>query len=262
MYVTLNPTELQRWKAANISPNTKSSSFTAGAELLQAIGNKIKDTQQKYLPYSPVNIIIAGGSVRDLLFDFRPKDVDIFISHAPSLDSNEFEDICDLLMSELSVVKHWEGDNKNYQNTEEDEEDDYFRLLEGVFEIPRPIGETLREGCLQLVARPFLTFKDLVNTFDYDLVRGYYDIDNNVFVFHKNMLNHAKSKSAVVSSIKTEDRVQRWIVRNSLETDFTIEYSPEYQKDLDDKNTEMKKTPGLICSTAAILTTNNYWTLT
>lgn len=161
--------------------------------------------------------IIAGGAIRDVALGYVPRDYDVFLLGMENSDQGQ-DDVA-YFLSKLMEDKRLEltGDWKSTQKYQQDESkvvDVYqasFRT--DIIDLRRP---------LDIVGRIEGTPAELIDDFDHDLVRCYYD---DGLILHPAMIE-ALTKNRVASrDVKSHDRLYHW--RNRTGHKITIGRPPK-----------------------------------
>lgn len=190
--------------------------------LITKIGEAINRVQENKR-YADIHTpVIAGGSLRDMVFGITPNDYDIFVDASNVDDKEDFTllylndlllelkedmDIGEALFEEACVKelgKEYGGDPANKFP---------------VYEISReaPDGAIIWDNNvpkIQLISRsdPRLSEapKEFLDDFDYSAVKALYDPTGEGFFFHKEFKDFLKSKTIEVHNDNTYSRVMKW----------------------------------------------------
>lgn len=170
---------------------------------LKSIGKSFKKTRDTWIPGSCVPVI-AGGAIRDLVLGYYPKDYDCFLN--PNSEDLDEDDTISLFMGELCTDR-WD----------EKAAPEYFskQFTETTFAVYEGAGKDNGE-IVQLIHRSFESPPELVDTFDYDLVKAYYDPETDKFYAHPGFLESLKSKEIRYDNEKTRQRLNNWKYRNGI----------------------------------------------
>jgi hypothetical protein len=157
-----------------------------------------------------VPAVIAGGAVRDTLLGYPYNDIDFFLTGVPD-DVLSLDDYA-VLASE--AVKDF-SESVGWQNTHAALVGDYVEYVDSAFEVRRlydagsKAGPTFNKN-LDFIAR-HASLEDTINSFDYGLVKGYYDGEN--FYVHDEFLEIMKNGRVNPQNKRAERRVKRWRMR-------------------------------------------------
>lgn len=187
----------------SLSVNKTCSSLTR--EKIIGYGDFLKNTIALKFPEVPCPVI-AGGSIRDMIFGVNPKDYDIFVD-VSNIDADAADDLA--LLISYEIVKEF-GVN-----------DDAIPMRVEGYEKegrePFPVYEILGEDdVLQVIARTEKPL-DLLNDFDYTLVKGMYDPVSGEFFLHDDFYEQLKSKTIKCDNDATLNRISSWLWRNMKE---------------------------------------------
>lgn len=210
-----------------ITPHT-SCKKTSNATLQRIVelGNWMKTTGVQKFPELPCPII-AGGAIRDLLLGKVPKDYDIFVDIS-DLDKDEADDLLLLYANELSRVGGVPYGDYPYPVGG----DEYAGTVAEdmvVYEI-YPFGGVCATQVIGRRSKPL----DTVNSFDYNLVKGYYDPVEEIFHLSEELLKGFENKEIIRDDdTKTERRVNNlplywkykieWKVTTKTKSDEAVE---------------------------------------
>lgn len=122
--------------------------------------------------YSLPQYYIAGGAIRDTLLDLPPKDYDVFF------DKGEIEE-GSLYGEKFETLENRPGLPPSIPVGREEE----FSVENYLFE----------DGLVQLIEREVTSGLDLINDFDYNVVKGYYNTEDG-FVLHDDFVSGMLSK--------------------------------------------------------------------
>lgn len=106
--------------------------------------------------------VVAGGCIRDWMLGLRHKDIDIFL---PNFGAND-EDTLRRRLEEQGLLFLGEGDHILYEGA--------FKVLN--YNYRERYTERAEEHTVQIILLPG-TFLDHFATFDYNMVKAYYDKD-------------------------------------------------------------------------------------
>ncbi len=177
-------------------------------------------------------VVIAGGSVRDALLGLPVRDFDIFFL---GIDAEEGDDTV-VYLSELMKDRIPELGSRAATPIA-----NYFNILlnsptKGKFvgyeftsrHLPRDAGLNQRQAFkpIQIIGRSEATPEELVGSFDYDLVRCWYDGSYNIDNRFELSL---KSKRVPTEDNNTYDRVQDWKSRTGFK--ITVGRPPKKASD-------------------------------
>lgn len=162
----------------------------AGLELIKSISKQVADRVS-------CPVVCAGGALRDIRWEYwNIKDIDIFLL------SDDPDDV-ERASGNWSIL-NTDGDyNKDKGNPK-------FQLL--TCELQNVLYP------IQIIRHmEHRTVHDLVNNFDYDLVKAYYDPVSDEAFFHKDAdaMYEAKAVKVLYGS-NTHQRVNRFFRRNNL----------------------------------------------
>lgn len=209
----------------DLSSNPNTSADTE--EKIREIGRALKAVAEEHYPSIPLPII-AGGAVRDMVFGKRPKDYDVFVStlHWPEEDREDnllvfgqlvlqelkkTELFSFLITDRLERVTADFGEDKNYSNETTGEE---FIVYENSYD---DAMENIEQWeCLQFIGRPNdklskgLTLEFVEESFDYPLVKAFYDPGTEDFVVSDEFRLCLDSGVVTARDDRTFNRVQRF----------------------------------------------------
>ena len=186
-------------------------------EQITSLGDKIEDKWSKHFPTNPLPCI-AGGSVRDAVFGLSYKDIDVFFNMKGIgegwKESTGFEDgpemVVELFMEDIGLSRI----NKLGEN--------YLNL---------PVSKLVLDSTLEIVGGEggdqvqFVGCQDIdkstdcINSFDYDLCKIAYNIEDKKFIVSKEFQEGLEKIHSLKRSndIRQESREQRFLCKvNSI----------------------------------------------
>lgn len=211
----------------DLSSNPKTSADTE--EKIREIGRALKAVVQGHYLGMPTPVI-AGGAVRDVIFGKRPKDYDVFVStlHWPEEDREDNllvfgqlvlqelkksspETFSSLITERLERVTADSGENKEYSDETTGEE---FIVYENSYDDAMENVEQWEN--IQFIGRPNdklskgLILEFVEESFDYPLVKAFYDPSTGDFVVSDEFRLCLDSGVVTARDDRTFNRVQRF----------------------------------------------------
>lgn len=173
------------------------------AEKIEFVHDRVNEILDKEYGLSAV---VAGGAVRDALLGFLPRDIDVFV-----LGKTPDEDLDDLLVytselfresmpkDEYSCTMAYPLRFRNgYSGLSED-----FAVREFTYQRL----DSLQREAVQLIARKDCEINSLLESFDYELVKCYYD---GKFKVSDSFLEALSKKRIQPRDQKTASRIHEW----------------------------------------------------
>jgi len=142
-------------------------------------------------------VVCAGGAIRDTRWKWRLKDIDIFVV------SNDSDDL-ERASGDWAIINTTDGQ----EYTGKDKTPQFSVLTCNHREIEIPV-QIIRHTFCQSVT-------ELVDGFDYDLVKGYYDPTTDKVMYHTAADKSFAAKTITVDNELTRRRVSRFLQRNGL----------------------------------------------
>lgn len=181
---------------------------TVAIENLKTVGRLASEIANNLHLPPPV---IAGGAVRDAVFGLIRKDDDIFID-LTGVNVDEHDDVCLRFADALRMTSEdmaaypigdvlkdlqFGGDGNEYNDA--DNPTGFIAGYEGFTDY----------GQFNVLGRTE-TPEETVDSFDYSLVKCWYDTGTNEFKFHEDFLNQLNNELVDVRDDKTKRRFKRW----------------------------------------------------
>lgn len=155
-------------------------------------------------------IVIAGGAIRDLFFGLHPKDFDVFVDFS-EYTKEEAEDLNLLIVHE--IAKNYDVAIAPYEHKKEVKYEKETQKRGENFEIKSIYSFTPREHALIQIIGFTSPDKPLVDTFDYSLVKTWYDPQSYEVNFSNEFIKACYETDIVVTNKRTKNRVYNFIYR-------------------------------------------------
>jgi len=170
-----------------------------------------------------VKPLIAVGAVRDLLFGYEPKDIDIFIDVSKfAEDPDGLTDFIDIFLYDFCVRVDGDLDLEigfpyNIVPTLDERVQAHYKDMEGTFEVREWWGPNSEQPFQFIFMKEPMIEQDpsqfISNKFDYSLVKCYMDIETQKIYASDEFMKDIDATRIIVKDESARLRVNRWANR-------------------------------------------------